>query len=70
MSYIINEMWGRQEINSYKDMALMYQLDMNGHSKPMFQNVREKTNDEHLMPELLDRHFGQKGVLTMGRRVR
>ena len=63
MSYIIDDTWSRQAINSYKDIALMYQLDLNGHSKPRFQNVRQKTNDKYRMPEILDRHFGQKGVL-------
>ena len=39
-------------------MALMYQLDMNGHSKPNFHN-----RDSKSMGEIADRHFGQKGVM-------
>jgi hypothetical protein len=63
MSYVIQDTWHTQQVNSYSDMALMYQLDFNGQNQPKFQVVRQKTNDEHLMPEIVDRHFGQKGVL-------
>ena len=63
MSYVIQDTWHTQQVNSYSDMALMYQLDFNGHSQPKFQVVRQNTNDEHLMSEIVDRHFGQKGVL-------
>ena len=58
MSFIIQDTWHRQQINSYSDMALMYQLDMNGHSKPNFHN-----RDSKSMGEIADRHFGQKGVM-------
>ncbi len=58
MSFIIQDTWQRQQINSYSDMALMYQLDMNGHSKPNFHN-----RDSKSMGEIADRHFGQKGVM-------
>ena len=58
MSFIIQDTWQRQQINSYSDMALMYQLDMNGHSKPNFHNKDSKS-----MGEIADRHFGQKGVM-------
>ena len=64
MSYVIQDTWQRQQINSYHDMALMYQLDMNGQSKPNFHN-----RDSKSMGEIADRHFGQKGVMKNTRQL-
>jgi hypothetical protein len=58
MSYVIQDSWHVQRVNSYSDMALMYQLDFNGHGTPKFHN-----RDNKNMPEIIDQHFGQKGVL-------
>ena len=58
MSYVIQSSWHAQQVNSYSDMALMYQLDMNGQSKSKFHN-----RDSKNMPEIIDQHFGQKGVM-------
>ena len=67
MSYVIQDSWGVHQVNSYSDMALMYQLEMNGHGNKgneiEFQDRGDKTSTE-----IIDQHFGQKGVIKSTKR--
>lgn len=62
MSYVIRDVWGENQVNSYSDMALMYQLDMNGH-RDKGDVIEFQDRGDVTTTEVIDQHFGQKGVI-------
>ena len=70
MSYIIQDSWHVRQVNTHSDMALMYQLEMNGqnNSGAVLKVHRFRNRYDEDMPKLIDQHFGQKGVLKSTKR--